>query len=475
MMDFLKLQKVLLEFCRLDMTLPLLVGVSGGPDSLCLMDALHQLGWKSVIACFDHGLRPGSNVEVQIVESAARERGLDFVKGALNIRSFAKKEKLSLEEAGRNARYNFLFEQARLCHAQAVAVAHTADDQVETVLMHFLRGAGLVGLRGMSFHKILPEWDAHLPLVRPLLGIWREEVMNYCQLQELHPIMDTSNQDTTFFRNRLRHNLLPILREYNPQIKLALWRTAQSLAGDYADLATELNRQLSATLLQSGEGIVRLSFTAVKALSLGMQRGLLRQVTSRLRPGLTNIGFEAVDRVLKFIQYPTRRKQIDWIGGLQIFLEGDTLIIADKDAQLIIDTLPQLGTHLPALNIPGRTELGDGWQLEADVFESGDGKQQIEQIDPFQAVLDADKLTHPLVMRTGRAGDRFKPMGMAGHSLKLSDFFINVHLQQRARARWPLFCSGDEIAWIPGYRSAHPFQITHHTRRIIHLNLVKVG
>jgi tRNA(Ile)-lysidine synthase len=439
---------------------------------------LHQLGWKPVIACFDHGLRPGSNDEVQIVEFAARERGLSFVKGALNIRTFAKKEGLSLEEGGRIARYNFLFEQARLCHAQAVAVAHTADDQAETVLMHFLRGAGLVGLKGMSFHKILPGWDAHLPLVRPLLGTWREEVMNYCRLRGLHPIIDTSNQDTTFFRNRLRHNLLPILREYNPQIKLALWRTAQSLAGDYADLETELKRQLCAILIQGGEGSVRLSFTAVKALSVGMQRGLVRLVTSRLRPGLTDIGFEAVERALTFIHYPTRRKHIDWVGGLQMFVEGDTLIIAEKDAQLIFDTLPQLETHPYALNIPGRTGLGNGWQLQADIFASGDGKQQIEQIekiDPFEAALDADKLTHPLLMRTGRPGDRFKPMGMAGHSLKLSDFFINVHLQQRARARWPLFCSGDEIAWIPGYRSAHPFQITYQTRHIIHLNLVKVN
>ena len=147
----------------------------------------------------------------------AEERGLSFVLGCTDVSALAEEQKLSIEEAARVARYRFLFEQARQLKAQAVAVAHNADDQVETVLMHLLRGAGLGGLKGMPYRAILPVWDEAIPLVRPLLGVWRSEIEVYCRQHSLEPIEDASNQDTTFFRNRLRHQLLPTLQEYNPQ------------------------------------------------------------------------------------------------------------------------------------------------------------------------------------------------------------------------------------------------------------------
>ena len=133
-----------------------------------------------------------------------------------------KEQKLSLEEAARILRYRFLFAQARSEGAEVVAVGHTADDQVETVLMHFLRGAGLPGLKGMAGRTILPEFDPKIPLVRPILHLWRSETEAYCQEHGLQPVYDPSNRDETYFRNRLRHSLIPELEKYNPRFKNTL-------------------------------------------------------------------------------------------------------------------------------------------------------------------------------------------------------------------------------------------------------------
>ena len=163
--------------CHLTPDRPVLVGVSGGPDSLCLMEALRQAGYPVVVAYFNHQLRPDSDLEANALEKIVTLKNVASLFENGDVRGFAKSEGLSIEDAARTLRYRFLFEQAQACNAQAVAVGHTADDQVETVLMHFLRGAGLTGLKGMGYHTFLPAFNENIPLVRPLLDTWREETV----------------------------------------------------------------------------------------------------------------------------------------------------------------------------------------------------------------------------------------------------------------------------------------------------------
>ena len=167
----------------------LVVGVSGGADSVCLLDSLHRLGLPLVAAHFDHGLRDESKEDACRVEALVKDMGLPFQQARKDVRALAAREGLSIEEAARKARYRFLFDTARSHQAQAVAVAHTADDQVETVLMHLLRGAGLGGLKGISSRLVIPEWDENLPLVRPLLGVWRSETEAWCAEKKLPALM----------------------------------------------------------------------------------------------------------------------------------------------------------------------------------------------------------------------------------------------------------------------------------------------
>ncbi len=474
-MEFIKLRRIVQEECQLVRTAPVVVGVSGGPDSLSLLSILQRLEYPVIVAHFDHCLRPESSQDAEKVRRAAEGAGLPFFTAKEDVKAFAEKERLSIEEAARKARYRFLFDQARRAGAQAVAVAHTADDQVETVLMHLLRGAGLGGLKGMVYRAIVPEWDAEIPLVRPLLGVWREEIMAYCQELGLQPAFDASNQDITFFRNRLRHELVPFLEKYNPQARQVIWRMSRTLAADH-ELIEETSQSIwQACLVGQGPGYVCLSLTAFKLLGLAQKRSLIRRSISILRPTLRDIDFSAVQHALDFIDNPSSTAQRDLVSNLRLSIEGQRLIISEWSASVIDQDWPQLapGTVL-SLPSPGSVELQNGFLLSMEAPQPlpQDGfSPQIE--DPNQAWLDADCLSFPLTVRTRQAGDRFQPLGMDGHTLKLSDFWINRQLAKRARPGWPLVCSGSQIAWIPGFLPAHACRITEKTRQIVRLVIHK--
>ena len=469
-----KLALAIAEDCQLVENRPILVGVSGGPDSLCLMDAMHRLRYPLVVAHFNHGLRPEAVEDAQAVQAFARERDLPFVLEKVAVAEKAGREGLSIEEASREARYRFLFDQAQQLQAQAVAVGHTADDQVETVLMHLLRGAALSGLRGISPRALPNAWSDAIPLVRPLIDFWRSEVLAYCLEWNLQPVYDRTNLDTTFFRNRLRHELIPYLEKYNPAIRQVIRRTARVLQGDYEILEALVQNTWEGCVLESGPGYVGYELQAIKAQPPGLQRRLLRRGIGMLRPALRDIDFESIERALAFLRGPSQSGRIDLIAGLRLTIESDKLWVATWEADLPSGDWPQVpdGARL-YLPVPGALELPGGWQITASPVEMS--AQLFERAktnpDPYRAWVDADRLETPLLVRGRLPGDRFQPLGTAAYSVKLSDLMINEKLPRRARSRWPLVCSGAQIIWLPGFRLAHPFRLSADTRRAFHLQL----
>ena len=457
------------ETCRLDPSLPLLAGISGGPDSLCLLDCLQQAGFQPVVAHFDHCLRPELGRDAQEVAQMASRRGLAFELGRLDVKAFSAAQRLSIEEGARTARYRFLFAAARAIGAQAVVVGHTADDQVETVLMHLLRGAGLAGLKGMTALSLHEGWDASIPLVRPLLGIWRSEIEDYCRERGLVPLQDASNQDTTYYRNRLRHELIPYLASYNPQVKDSLWRMADLLAGDAEVLEEVVARVWKDALAHSDAETCTLRREKLLELPLGLHRGVLRRAIETLRPTLRDIGFEAVERGVKFVLHPTRTGSMSLVQGLRLEMVGELVILSEDSALWTDAAWPQVpkGAAL-RLEVPGFLDLGRGWVLRA-VW--ADPKADYASAGRWEAWLDGERLTLPLEVRGGRAGERFQPLGMHGHAQKLSDLWVNLGLPRQARAGWPLVVSGEEVAWVPGYRLDERFRVTEATQRVLYLNL----
>ena len=474
------LVSILKHECLLDQQRPILVGVSGGPDSLCLMDVLAQAGYSIIVAHLNHGLRLEADAEALKVQQYAQRLDVPFLFGKTDIPAIAKRDHLSIEEAARHERYRFLFSQAEKCGAQAVAVGHTADDQVETVLMHLIRGAGLAGLKGMVYRWQPTPWSPEIPLVRPLLGVWREQILEYVDSHGYQPVFDPSNLDTGFFRNRLRHELIPTLERYNPNARLLIWRTADLLLEDYRLIEQLISEAWQGCLHKEGAGYLGYSYRKILELSPGLQRHLIRRAVATLHPDIRDFDFEALQRVLGFINTPSERKEIDLWGGITLSLEGDILWLALQDADLPRDHWPQIASkERYELDVPGELHLASGWVLSAE--ESTISERELDEIhgnsDPYQAWIDLRTVNLPLLVRSRLAGERFAPLGMDGVSLKVSDFMVNVKLPRRARPGWPLVCATlpnvqqEEIIWIPGCRQSHHSRVITQTSQVVLLQL----
>ncbi|MCC6260214.1 MAG: tRNA lysidine(34) synthetase TilS [Anaerolineales bacterium] len=468
-------EAVLSDECRLVKDRPIVVGVSGGPDSLCLMEALRQAGYQLIVAHFNHQLRPDAARDALAVGKTATRLMLGSVIDGMDVRAYAEEEKLSIEEAARNLRYRFLFNLARERNAQAVAVGHTADDQVETVLMHFLRGSGLAGLKGMTHRTIIETFDSEIPIVRPLLNYWREETVVFCSANGMRPQYDASNDSLNFQRNRIRHLLLPTLESYNPKFREAVQRMSQSLKTDHDFLNETLQFAWEHCLLEMGEREIIFDLERLAHGSLGLQRNLLKRAMLHLRPGI-DVSFAILQRGVDLIHNQAASTRVNLKGGLYMFLEMQRVYICTPEAKLAFNLWPQILADTPyQVNLPGQLELAAGWKFNAERWHlpALAQEQAQENKDQFQVWLDAEKLSEPLMLRTRRAGDQFEPLGMDGHAQKLSDFMVNEKIPQRARAHWPLLTAGDTIVWVPGYRPAHFCRLTEATNQIFYFSISK--
>jgi len=469
------LDRVMREECGLVKDRPTIVGVSGGPDSLCLMEVLRRAGYPIIVAYFDHRLRSDSGMDARMVEKTAGRLMLACVIDGADVRKYADEKKMSIEEAARVLRYRFMFELARRHKAQAVAVGHTADDQVETVLMHFVRGSGISGLKGMSYRSIIQMFDPEIPVVRPLLDLWREETVVYCAVHGLRPHYDSTNDSLNFQRNRIRHLLIPTLETYNPKFREAILRMSQSLKSDYTFVMETLANSWHETVVTVDNGVVTFDTERLAACSIGLQRNLIKHAMQTLSPGV-DVTFAALERATQMINAGEQSLRVDLKAGLHIFREAKFIYICTPDAELPFDRWPQMpGETTLAISLPSQVSLAGGWKVSCEVWRlAALAKEQAERNeDPFQVWLDAEQLQGEFELRARRQGDHFSPLGMDDHSQKISDFFVNEKVPQRARDHWPLLCAGEEIVWIPGYRPAHRHRLKESTQRVIYFSLTR--
>jgi tRNA(Ile)-lysidine synthase len=477
-----------------------IVGVSGGPDSLCLLHVLQTLAPECAVqlhvAHLHHGLRGAeADADATFVAEMAASSGLPCTVDQADVIALAAQAGTSLEEAAREARYAFLGRLAAQIGAQAVAVGHNADDQAETVLMHFLRGSGLAGLRGMQLKSPLPGTKSatsnnplttqaparrangeSLVLIRPLLFASRAAILSYCADQGLQPRYDRSNEDTTIFRNRLRHELLPLLEGYNPQIRRILSNTAAVLADDHELLHANLLASWPDVVRRAGADQLVLDLAAWRTLPTALQRSVLREAVQRLRASLRNVNFVHVDNALWLLREGSVGDRMTLPAGLELVLGYDCFAIGSEGVELPVNDLPQLDMEWAALAVPGTTSLA-GWQVESALLAPADlpvGWQ--DNADPWQAWLDADALGHAPALRTRREGDRFQPLGMAGHSKLLAELFTNAKIPTPARDRWPLLVTAaGAIAWVCGLRVDERAKITPATQQVLHVRLRRPG
>lgn len=458
-----------------DPTKALLVGVSGGADSLCLLHVLKSDGWNVIPAHLDHQLRAVSAHQAnQLVELLA-SWDLELLSGKCDVDEFARLNKLGIEEAARICRYNFLFESAREYNAQAVLTAHHRDDQVETVLMHFLRGSGVDGLSGMRKIEMLGQFSEEIPLWRPLLDIPKAEILAYCQEHSISTIDDESNQSTVYFRNRIRHEVVPFLEELQTGIAEIVARNAKAIANDKEVIEEASERAFQVSLHEQYEGQA-LVFDREKwrALSRGLQARVLMRSAQTLLPYVRDWGFEIIERVLNGIDSETERQDLK--AGLIVEVRENLVAVYKKGFVLPNKDHPQLPADLVLKLYPGKSIcLDHGWKIRAELLKRAKFEKldEVTKTSPFHAWLNPIDLELPMLVRGANPGERWSPLGMILQRQILSDFFINQKIPHYLRKQWPLVTSGGSVIWAAGLRIAQAWRLLGDEPEILHLELVK--
>jgi tRNA(Ile)-lysidine synthase len=442
----------------------LLVAVSGGPDSVCLLHILvklqEELKAKLHVAHLNHQLRgTESEADADYVSDLARQWGVPATIEQRDVKGYQRQQHLSLEEAAREVRYNFLTQVAGAIGAERVAVGHTKDDHIETILLHLIRGAGTRGLRGLQTYTQWQSKTGSLSIIRPLLEISHQETEDYCRHHRLAPRLDVSNLSLSPLRNRIRHQLLPLLQSYNPRIAEALLRTARIASDDIEFVDKEIARLWNRIAQQQGE-TVTLDKKGVDQLPPTLKRYLLRASAEKLLGSAKDIEMRHIEEMMSALAKPAG-KRLSLPGGLIFSLGYDQYLLASDLAAL--SPLPRLEGEVQ-LNIPGQT-LIPGWCIEATII---DREQITEKGGDFTAYFDLGKTGDKLLLRPRQRGDRFQPLGLS-QPKKVNEFMIDAKIPQAWRQQIPIVCSPSQILWVVGWRIDDRAKVTENTKQILRL------
>ncbi len=455
-----------------------IVGVSAGPDSMALLHILcaltDELGISIIAVYLNHGLRPKEAAnEEHLVRLEAERLGIQAHIGSIAVREYAGKHGLSLEHAARQLRYGYLDETAQRENADKIAVGHTADDQAEELLLRLIRGSGRTGLSGM---RIIRQGK----IVRPLLNTPKKRVIQYLQDRKIPYLVDSSNQDRRYLRNRVRLDLLPFLeKDFNPGVRETLLQTAAILQEEEALLAGLVDKAYRVCVEENkvpgaDERLLGIDLILARFHSLPM--AIKRRIVEKVLLQMTaKPSFRHIEKVLS----------LGKAGGGEAILHLALGLRMQKLAGRLVFSYPagkkggrgNLTEHrAPDFEIrierPGRYILEAlGKAVHLEIYET---RPDISEIAKEKAdFLDAENMEFPLVIRSVRPGDRFRPLGGPG-SQKVSDFFINNKIPKKERWKAPLLIAGGEIAAILGLRIDHDFRISSLTRRVLKVTVESI-
>jgi tRNA(Ile)-lysidine synthase len=461
------------------------VGVSGGPDSVSLLFLLHRmaprLGISLHVAHLNHMLRQkAAQDDALFVKRVAETLGLPVTIRRMDVRRVCRTEKLSVEEAARKVRYEFFLEVARKTGSSKIAVGHNMDDQAETVLMRLLRGAGPEGLSGMSPVREI----GGCKIVRPLLEVPRAYIKQFLEKERIPYKKDASNIEPVYLRNRLRLKLIPYLQKnYNRRIRKILCNTAESIKLMYEFVRKSARRAMAVCSVVEN-GCVQVDLRKFVRYSEAVQIEIIRNSIENVAGSLRQIDYRHIQAITKIID-SSECASVDLPGGIRIEKKGKQLIVRKKSS----GRTGGLKHFTPVqLKIPGTTELpGLGLAIKGDVLDVRQEKivtpvknGQVRRLSLFDLkkkdrnaeYFDYDRLSLPLRLRLRRSGDRFIPIGM-NMPKRLKEFFINEKVPVALRNRIPLVVSGKKIIWVCGVRMSEEAKITGGTKRVLRLTLLE--
>jgi tRNA(Ile)-lysidine synthase len=441
-----------------------LVAVSGGPDSVALLHVLATIAedWKLHlhVAHLNHGIRKKEAAdEAAFVEKLSTSLGIPCETGFEDVTAFSKKCGLSLQEGARKVRYRFLRSVAKRVGSTKIALGHHADDNAESVLMNLLRGAGPRGLAG------IPPVRNNL-FIRPLIEIPREKIMSFLHQRKLAFKTDASNQDPTYLRNRIRHELLPFLAErFSTHGVTTLNRLASLMRTDESYWQQMVENAFESLALKKESNEVVLPIPELDALHPALSQRLIRYVLARLAGTLKRFRMDHVIAVLTMAQSPRPSGMLYLAQGISVRRDRDQLILRVGEPPAIAPFEYRV-EKLENVIIP---EIDTELRLSTCAFQ--DIKARIKSTPRTSAFFDMEKLSFPLVIRNFRHGDRFVPLGMTG-TQKVKDFFINEKVARAKRMACPLLVQKGNVIWIGGYRISDQVKTTEDTETVLQADLV---
>lgn len=416
----------------------LVVAFSGGADSTALLDLLSRLpdyNLHLVAAHLNHCLRGDeSDSDQEFCQGLASRYNIPFEARRIDVKKVAEKSRLNFEDAGRRTRIEFIDDICRKYGAAAAVLAHHADDQAETVLMRILRGSGTTGLSGMAYRN-------SRGYVRPLLDLTRSEIEQYLLGRDLEWREDSSNSDAAYLRNRIRHQLLPLLEGYNPAIRTCLAATASILTDDEA-LLSELTEQEFARSCRAGEGEVVCSVAQFRTLSSALRRRVLRRAFKQVAGTLEGLSQRHIEALCDTIDSDRPNSRLALPHAVSAIRAYDRMVLTRKCA-----ALPETDLELIIAG-PGRYQLPWGGAIMVEFATPA-----ALSADPAMMYCDPFKSPFPWLVRTFRPGDRMVPFGMSGRK-KVKDIFIDRKIPLAERSHTPLLLCGDELIWVAGVCAA---------------------
>jgi len=449
----------------------ILVAVSGGVDSMVLLHTLHSLAqknrWRISVAHFNHRLRGrASDADEKLVRQTTKKLRLKFFSGGADVQSFAAQSKISVEMAARKLRHEFLARTAREQKFSTVALAHHADDQVELFFLRLLRGAGGEGLAGMKWRSSSPV-DKKILLIRPLLDFSKAELLAFARENEIPFRDDATNFSNNFLRNRIRNELLPLLRKkYQPAVDKSVLRLMDIVGAESGFVSEAAQKWLDSSghesalarnqsRLTSAATIERKSFAG---LPLAVQRRVLQQQ-------LVGLGLQPDFGLVEQLRETPDRP---------VSIAVDVSVVRDTAGNIFCRQLESAEFNPAVLKLAGKTGRTKfagqkfSWAVKKYGGSRGRSSHHVE-------IFDADKVGGEIVLRHWRAGDRFQPVGMKS-AVKLQDLFVNAKIPAACRRELVLaMTAAGEIFWVEGLRIGEQFKLTPETKRQLRWDWSKIA
>src|SRR6056297_2336439 len=405
-----------------------LIGLSGGPDSVMLFHGLIKLNKKldfNFYAAHINHLYRGKDADEdeEFVRQLCREFNINLYVKRQNAAILSREKKITEEEAGREIRYGFFNKILKEIGNGIISTAHNKNDQAETLLQRIIRGTGVEGLMGMNYKD--------KDIIRPLLNVNKKEIINYLKINNLDYCIDKTNMQAIYGRNKIRLELIPYIeKKFNKNFQDTLFRMSENMKDDYKIINQEAEKKILQCLISKDKAKITLDIDSLKKYPKGIRNRILRNSIEDIKGNKVDV----------------ERKHIDYLDGFMLKKEtGKSIDLGDK--------------------VVGEISYGK-------IIINHDGNNKISK-NNNSISIDSDKVKGQLKVRNRKNGDKFQPLGMKGNK-KVKDYFIDKKIPVRLRDKIPLICDDENIIWIVGYRMNHNYRITDKTQNIIKIKIMEV-